>query len=166
MKVLVGYASKYGATDTIAHQIGGVLAELGLDVRVATLDGAKADGYDAYVIGSAIYAGNWLKAARRFIEQNRDELMRKRVWFFSSGPIGRPPKPEGDPAGIEDYVFEIQPEQHVVFTGKLEKEHLNLLEKAMVSAFHAPEGDFRDWEAIRRWAIEVGDALKLKAGAV
>ena len=159
MKVLVGYASKYGATDAVAHQIGAILSELGLDVMTARLGNTKVEGYDAYIIGSAIYAGNWLKDARRFVDRNLDELRAKRTWFFSSGPIGRPLKPEGEPAGIEDFIYEVMPEDHAIFAGKLEKAHLNLLEKAMASVFQAPEGDFRDWDAIARWAIDVGDAL-------
>jgi menaquinone-dependent protoporphyrinogen oxidase len=160
MKVLVGYASKYGATDEIAHEIGRVLSNLGLDVTVSQIEATRAGEYDAYVIGSAIYAGNWLKAARQFIEENRAELASSRVWLFSSGPVGRPPKPEGDPEGVAALLDSISPEGHVVFAGKLDKKPLNLIEKAVVAAFRAPEGDYRDWDGVLRWAaMEIGEAL-------
>jgi len=166
VKILVGYASKYGATDEIAHEIGRVLGELGLEVTVSQLQDATAGGYDAFVIGSAIYAGQWLKTARRFIQQHHEELAKHRVWLFSSGPVGRPLKPEGDPEGIATLIESISPEEHVVFAGKLQKAQLNLVEKAVVSVFGAPDGDFRDWEAVRRWALEIGDALNVRAGAL
>jgi menaquinone-dependent protoporphyrinogen oxidase len=44
---------------------------------------------------------------------------------------------------------------HRVFAGKLDKEKLGFGERAMVRAVKAPEGDFRDWEAIDEFAGEV-----------
>lgn len=164
MKVLVGYASKYGATDELAHEIARVLGELGLDVTVSQLDEANGE-YDAYVIGSAVYAGHWLKPARQFIKAHHAKLMNSRVWFFSSGPVGRPLKPEGDPQDVATLLESIRPEGHAVFAGKLQKERLNLVEKVIVSAVKVPEGDFRDWEGVRRWALSIGEALATRAGA-
>jgi menaquinone-dependent protoporphyrinogen oxidase len=154
MRVLVGYASKYGATDEIAQEIGRELTALDLDVTVAPLDEAKADGYDAYVLGSAVYAGSWLKEARNFIKANHALLLNSHVWLFSSGPVGRPLKPAGDPEGVASLLKSIAPEDHVVFAGKLDKKRLNIFERAIVRVFKAQLGDYRDWEAIRRWTTD------------
>jgi hypothetical protein len=35
----------------------------------------------------------------------------------------------------------------------------------MVKAVKAPEGDFRDWDAIRTWADEIADDLDVRAGS-
>ena len=49
------------------------------------------DSFDAVVLGSAVYAGHWLKPARGLVERSRDALAARPVWLFSSGPIGDPP---------------------------------------------------------------------------
>ncbi len=33
-------------------------------------------------------------------------------------------------------------------------------EQAMVVAFRAPEGDFRDWVEIKNWAAQIADSLQ------
>jgi len=50
------------------------------------------DGFDAVVLGSAVYAGHWLKPARELVDRSRDALAARPVWLFSSGPIGDPPQ--------------------------------------------------------------------------
>ena len=42
---------------------------------------------------------------------------------------------------------------HRVFAGKLDKAELGQLERTMVRAVRAPEGDFRDWDQIAEWAM-------------
>src|SRR5437763_16451241 len=55
MNVLVVYASRYGATQAIAERITGKLNEYGQHAEVVSVSEAShIDGYDAYVIGSAI----------------------------------------------------------------------------------------------------------------
>ena len=65
MKVLVTAATKHGATAEIAAAIGEVLGgEPGLDAAVIPPEQvATIDGYDAVVLGSAVYAGHWLATA-------------------------------------------------------------------------------------------------------
>jgi menaquinone-dependent protoporphyrinogen oxidase len=53
----------------------------------------------------------------------------------------------------------VKAREHRVFSGRLQKTRLNLVEKAMVSAFKAEEGDFRDWESIRAWAEQLSRSL-------
>jgi menaquinone-dependent protoporphyrinogen oxidase len=40
------------------------------------------------------------------------------------------------------------------------KTGLSFADKAMVLALRAPEGDYRDWEAIRSWASEIAGPLQ------
>ncbi len=94
MTVLVAAASKYGATQEIAEAIGRVLAECGVGAEVMRVeDVGDVTGYEAVVLGSAVYMGSWLEPARRFVEEHGDELAALPTWLFSSGPTGDPPRP-------------------------------------------------------------------------
>jgi menaquinone-dependent protoporphyrinogen oxidase len=70
MAVLVTAASRYGSTAEIASAIGDVLRDSGLDVAVVPPDTVKdLDAYEAVVMGSAVYAGRWVKPAREFVDR-------------------------------------------------------------------------------------------------
>jgi menaquinone-dependent protoporphyrinogen oxidase len=49
---------------------------------------------------------------------------------------------------------------HEVFAGRLDYGSLRRVERLMVKALRAPEGDFRDWNAIRSWARPIADQLR------
>ena len=104
MKVLLTAASKYGATAEIVATIGEVLGgEQGLNATVVPPEEVAAvDGYDAVVLGSAVYAGCWLAAAKELADRAGSALAGKPVWLFSSGPVGDPPKPEEDPVDVAE----------------------------------------------------------------
>ena len=88
MKVLVVAASRHGATAEIAEAIGARLRERGHVVDVGNpAELTSPAGYGAVIIGSAVYAGSWLKDAREFVKRNADALSAARVWLFSSGPL-------------------------------------------------------------------------------
>jgi menaquinone-dependent protoporphyrinogen oxidase len=157
MKVLVAVASRHGSTREIALVIAGELRAAGveLDLReVGTI--ASLDGYDAAIVGSAVYAGQWLPEARQFVERNRGQLSRIPVWLFSSGPIGADPWPPGDPPVVAELRDAIGARGHVVFNGKLDSQNLGFAERLIARIVHAPAGDFRNWEAIGTWARAIG----------
>jgi menaquinone-dependent protoporphyrinogen oxidase len=160
MRVLVTAATKYGATTEIARVIGEVLDEHGLEPTVLPPERVEeVDGYDAVVLGSAVYAGHWLKPATALVDRVGSDLAGRPVWLFSSGPVGDPPKPEEDPVDVADLVATTNACEHRVFAGKLVRKQLNFPERAIVSALRVPEGDFRDWTEIRQWAAGIADAL-------
>jgi menaquinone-dependent protoporphyrinogen oxidase len=65
MKVLVCAASKYGATSEIAQAVADLLAKRGLEVTVLPPQEVGAvEEFDAVVLGSAVYMGQWMKPAR------------------------------------------------------------------------------------------------------
>jgi menaquinone-dependent protoporphyrinogen oxidase len=47
-----------------------------------------------------------------------------------------------------------------VFAGKLLRKRLGFADKAIAVALRVPDGDFRDWTAIREWAAGIADALR------
>lgn len=159
MKILVSAASKHGATYEIADRIAETLAARGLDVTVARPDQVDIPEYDSIVLGSAVYAGHWLKEARRLADRIAAGGRRHQVWLFSSGPIGDPPKPDEDPVDVASLIDSLDARGHKVFAGRLEKSRLTFAEKAVMVALRAPEGDFRDWDAVSAWADEIADSL-------
>ena len=88
MNVLVVYGSRHGGTRGIAERITQVLRAEGLMADVAPAGEATEVAHaDAFVIGSGVYMGSWLKDAIEFIERNQETLAGRPVWLFSSGPL-------------------------------------------------------------------------------
>jgi menaquinone-dependent protoporphyrinogen oxidase len=154
--VLVSAGSKHGATAEIAARIGEVLAKHGCQV-VETPPGEVEDleRFAAIVLGSAVYAGRWTSDAMGLAEQVSALTQPPPTWIFSSGPVGDPPKPEEDPVDAAEARTLTGAREHRVFAGRIDRSRLSLGEKAIVIALRAPEGDFRDWDAIDEW----GNAL-------
>lgn len=161
MSILVAVASKHGSTRGIADAVADELQTMGLAAEVHDIEAAPSvDGHDAVVIGSAIYMGSWLAEARRFVERNREQLAQMPVWLFSSGPLGHDdPQPKGDLAQLDELMTATGARDHQIFVGKLDKSNLGIGERLIARAVKAPEGDFRDWEAIRAWARQIGRVL-------
>jgi menaquinone-dependent protoporphyrinogen oxidase len=159
MAVLVTYASKHGATEGIARFIAERLRERGMDVEARPVDAVGEIGHpDAIVLGSAVYAGSWMKQAKAFVEDHAEELSRVPVWLFSSGPVG-----DTKDVGVADEQLEelkvLSARDHHLFAGALDKSKLSFIERQMVKAVKAPEGDFRNWDEISAWVDQVAEAL-------
>ena len=163
MIVLVAVASEHGATREIATRIAARFTERGVNVDVKKPEEVQdLTRYDAFVVGSAIYLGHWLKPAATFVEGHAGELSEQPTWLFSSGPIvGDPPKAEPADAATGDLLAEsVHAREHKVFPGKLDKSQLNWCEKIAVRCAHAREGDYRDWQAIDDWAAAIASELQ------
>ena len=169
MRVLVVYASHYGATREIAERIAEVLRGERLSVELRSADedftGLTREDFDAFVIGSAIHAGHWLRPAVDFVHHNARVLSVRPAWLFSSGPIGQAAvdKIQPDPRDIKEFRHLLDVQEHVIFGGsfdpaKADLEDTGWLEREVVRRL-LPVGDFRDWEQIETWARQV--ALEL-----
>ena len=160
-KVLVAYASKYGSTGGVADAIGKELCGRGMAADVALIRNAVNVGsYHGVVIGSAIYMGKWLPEAVDFLKTNRDILRRVPVAFFLSCMTMCKPTDQNrakvltymDP--VLEAVPEIKPVGIGTFAGALDYSNLSWMTKQIMKSKGSPEGDFRDWNAIRAWARE------------
>jgi menaquinone-dependent protoporphyrinogen oxidase len=165
-RILIAYATKYGATAEIAEKIGQVLRQAGLRADVLPTDRVgDVTPYKAVVLGSAVYVGQWQKEAATFLAANEKTLAERPVWLFSSGPTGK-----GDPAqlmkgwrfpeALQPIADRIQARDIAFFHGVLDMKKLSLAEKLIVKGIKAPVGDFRDWDAITSWAAAIANALK------
>jgi len=161
MKALVAVSSRHGGTQGIGERIAGVLRTVGVDAEVRAPDEvAGLEPYDAVIVGSAVYLGRWLPEARQFVERHAHGLRVRRTWLFSSGPLGDPVVPAGEPPEVETLATLIGARGRRVFAGSLAREALHLGERAMVRMSHAPYGDFRDWAGIGDWARQIAEELR------
>jgi menaquinone-dependent protoporphyrinogen oxidase len=161
MTVLVAYASKHGSTSGIAEAIAGALVDHDVKAEAKSVDTVEDLGpYEAVVLGSAVYAGSWMKDAVWFAERHGTDLARMPVWLFSSGPLGDDVKDhEEQPRQLPELRRTIAPRDHRVFFGALDTSVLGFAERMIAKAVKAPTGDFRDWDAIRGWAEQIAEEL-------
>jgi menaquinone-dependent protoporphyrinogen oxidase len=184
-KVLVVYASRHGGTRGIAERIGDVLRTEGLEADVAAADQARdVRAADAFVVGSGVYMGSWLKEAIDFLTKNEATLTSRPLWLFSSGPLpgSSASKSAGDPladalgpeegpgSGGRKKVAELSaathPRDHRVFLGAFDPNDApramseRLVRMMPASKDLLPAGDFRDWEAIEAWSREIAATLR------
>ena len=161
MAVLIVYASKHGSTQGIAEHIAEQLRQLGKEAVARPVDAVEDPGsYEAFVIGSAIYYGSWMKEATEWVRRSRAVLAERPVWLFSSGPLGTEVKDaEEQPKEIAELQQAIRPRDQRIFFGALDHSRLSFAERLMAKAVRASEGDFRDWEAIEAWAASIARDL-------
>jgi menaquinone-dependent protoporphyrinogen oxidase len=173
MNVLVAYASRHGATEGIAERIAEKLRTAGLDVEVRpAADPGELGGYEAFVVGSAVYMFHWLKDGAKFVRRNSAVLRARPVWLFSSGPLGtdtvdkdgRDVREVAQAKETGELCEAAGARDHVMFFGAWQKgKPVGMAERfvAMMPAARdaMPVGDFRDWDAIDAWAAGVAAEL-------
>jgi len=159
MRVLVCWGSKRGGTEGIAKIIGEALQSNGIEAVVTPA--AKVgdlSGFDAAIVGGALYANRWHQAARRFVARHVSALRRIPVWLFSSGPlddsadVGAIP-PTKEVAVLMERVGALG---HATFGGRLAADAKGFPASAMAKK---RSGDWRNRERIERWAADVAQAL-------
>ncbi len=166
MKVLVTAASRYGSTQEITKAIGDALIDKGIDATVIPAEKVGTiEGYDAVIVGSAVYLGHWLEPAKALVNRFKVGLSTRPVWLFSSGPVGDPSrkmvqKMGEDPVDVAAILKVTKARGHRVFAGKIDRTNLSFPRRAMLRVFRGLEGDFRDWSAVKAWAEEIADSLR------
>ena len=173
MVVLVVYASRFGATRSIAERIAVRLREHGQQVVVHPAERPiDAAIYDAVVVGSPVYNRAWLPAAADFVRRNLDALAGRPVRIFSVGGLRHPGR--WGRIGVRTYPNQIRGFRGYVVPGTATTLHIRAptgryaLDRTRPrSVFAGRFGDFRDWQDVDTWANQVASALTRTAtGAV
>jgi menaquinone-dependent protoporphyrinogen oxidase len=60
----------------------------------------------------------------------------------------------------------VRPTEIGLFAGWNEPKRFPFIERSLLKMMKAPEGDFRDWDAIETWTREVAIALDLKGADI
>ncbi len=162
-RVLVAYATMAGSTEGIAKRIGEVLKNHNLPVDVLEVSQIEdLSKYETVVLGSGIRGGAFFSGANMFIEQNKSELEVKDFHVFLVCLTMR----EDTPANrltVEGYLHpirsQIKPISEGLFAGAYDSSKHNFMEKLVMRAMKAPEGDFRRWDEIASWAEGVATSI-------
>jgi menaquinone-dependent protoporphyrinogen oxidase len=64
------------------------------------------------------------------------------------------------PKGLQPVADRIKPRDNAIFHGNVDAKKMNFIEKWMINNVKSPVGDFRDWNAITKWATDIASALK------
>jgi menaquinone-dependent protoporphyrinogen oxidase len=163
--VLVGYATRYGSTQEVAEAVAATLRECGLAVDLQPLRQVRTlAGYNAVVVGAALYMFRWHKDARRFLSRHRQALTERVVALFALGPVQDPHNEEewqNSRAQLDKELANfpwLSPVALQMFGGKYDPEKLRF--PISLFAGNEPASDLRDWTAIRAWASDLAAKLE------
>jgi menaquinone-dependent protoporphyrinogen oxidase len=166
MRVLIGYASRFGSTRDIANRIADTVRTDGSDVDVRSVDEiSDCDSYDAVVFGSAVYDGSWTPEATELMRRHAAVLARKPLWLFSVGSFGdRHPILGGlikkEPKEISEFEQTLHPRDYRVFAGVIDLDRWPAWGRLLFKALGGHAGDNRQWPDIERWAERIAQELR------
>lgn len=168
--ILVTYASRGGSTGGVAEAIGASLAENGVQVDVRRMSEVNdLTPYSAVVVGSAIRGGKWLPEAMEFIRAHRDTLRRKPfAAFLVCITLAMPQAADYQQfvsGFMKDVRILVRPVSEGTFAGALDYSKVPLIPEGLQlrilsAASHTSPGDYRDWKAIRAWAVQLPRVLE------
>lgn len=170
MKVLVAYATAHGSTAEIATRIAETLNTRGISASAAAAETIQSvQGYDAFVLGSPIHSGMWLTELAQFISNFQEDLTEKPTYMFIT--CIRLLEADGEQHVQENYINrqvtdKIGVSDVKAFAGRLAMEAVGWDERWALAARYdgakvpgSYNSDFRDWNAIRDWALEIAEDL-------
>ena len=162
-KVLVAYVSYCGSTGGVAEAIGRVLCDAGVDTDIRLVKNVDdVSAFSAVVVGSAVRSTSWYPEAIEFVRKNRQTLIGIPVAYFltclalyeDSEASRKVAQSYMDP--VLNAAPDVRPLDTGLFAGVLDYEKMNMMirmvMKSKMKSKGVPEGDFRDWNAIRSWA--------------
>ena len=156
VQILVAYASGSSSTREVAEAIAAEIEGDGLEAVVQNV--SQVDTvvqYGGVIIGSSIRIGRWLPEAVACLERIKDQLAEKPVAYFTTCLAMIDATKESRETVLEymQPLFQITPDVKPVglglFAGSLDPERRSIM------VGNGPQGDYRNWEAIRAWAREI-----------
>ncbi len=163
-RILVVYATKSGCTTGVAERIGAVLVEKGATVEVVSAEeAADPVGYDGVVVGSGIRVGQWHAAAKEWVGANAEALKARPTAFYTvCMTLAADSEKIEEVSAYTDPIiaeFGVAPVDVGLFAGCFEPKRFGFLERTILKAMKTPQGDYRDWDAIEAWAVQVSNRL-------
>lgn len=169
VRALVAYATWKGSTKEIAEKIGETLRDKTIDVEVCPAKNVKSvASYHAVILGTGIHAGRCHPDAFRFARKHRKKLKDIPFALFVVCLTARNTTPEAQCqvraylSALEKSLGNIEPMNVGLFGGMVNFKMFPWYVQWLLKKMKVPEGDFRDWKAIQKWASDLkGSLLKL-----
>jgi menaquinone-dependent protoporphyrinogen oxidase len=150
-----------GGTKGIAAAIGEELQRAGIDTTVTDADTVGTiDGYDAVVVGSAVYAARWRSEAVDLLARLAGAETPPRTWIFQSGPFESVTgtTDRSVPSRVHRLAVALGAPPVATFGGRIEPATaVGFIARRM--AVGPSAGDYRDFDEIRRWAAGIAAEL-------
>jgi menaquinone-dependent protoporphyrinogen oxidase len=168
-RILVAYATKYGATAEIADAVAAGIRDTGAEVEVRPAkDVRDLTGVDAVVVGAGVYMNRWHGDGLDFLKRFERELAGRPTWLFSSGPTGGDPKAEAKlqeilaaqppaPGEAGKRAAKVGARGQATFAGRVDD---TTAKSGGIFARFIPRGDWIDRDAARQWGASIGQELQ------
>lgn len=160
MRILVTYGSTRGGTQGLAEMVADDLRSEGFEVDLLPpRQVRRLEGYDAVIVGGALYAFRWHRAARRFVRRHAAEIRQRPAYFFSSGPLDDSASRGDIPPvkGVQALMEKTGVREHITFGGRLRPDAKGFPASAMAKK-HA--GDWRDAGQVKQWTQTIASQLR------
>lgn len=175
-RVLVAYDTGCGSTVGVAKAISRELESATTTVDLRLVGEADDPGqYDTVVVGSAVRRGRWLSDALEFVGDHGPELREiPTAYFLTCAALyhNTPQTRQRALSYLEPTLKAapaVKPVSLGLFAGALDYAKINpvmrLIMKSKMEDKGIPEGDFRDFTAIKAWAGGLAPRLGLAGQA-
>ena len=183
MKILGVYGSEYGQAERVLLHVASALEGRGHTVQVFKGDalpaGVAVEDFDAVLVSASIIMGHYQRYIRDFVRAHLGALRGRPTAFISVSGSSPESMPEWRVAArgyVDAFVKETgwAPRWTATFSGALRYPRYGLVTRWIMKKLSAKSGgptdtsceyEFTDWDAVDRFATEVGEGLPVGAVA-
>ncbi|MBK8905717.1 MAG: pentapeptide repeat-containing protein [Anaerolineaceae bacterium] len=160
-RILVAYASASGSTREVAEAIAHEIESDDFTTLVQHVNQIEnVAQYHGVVLGSSVRLGRWLPEATACLERIKNQLNDKAVAYFTTCLTMADDTAENREIVLNymepllNLTPDVTPIGLGLFAGSLDPDRRAIL------VGNGPQGDYRNWAAIRTWAREVREQLR------
>ena len=160
-RVLIGWASRAGATSDIATVLADQMRLRGHDVDVADLK-AKPDPSerDLVVLGSGVQACQWYPEATSWVTANASTLAATPVVMFNVCLNAAHPAKRDESLGYNRAMAaRVTPAATESFAGRYVPDHVPWFKRLFLKTLQTAPQDHVDENAVRAWADELSELV-------
>jgi len=155
-----------GTSDSVAAEIARSLTEAGYTIDIHHPRGAPTpDAYQGLIVGTAIHMGQVHPDVKGFLRKHQSVISKMPTAYFVVCLTMKDATEEnrrtvnGYLNALQKEMPSIHPSSVGLFAGSLVFAKLSLPLRLMLKAAKMEEGDYRDWDEIRRWSAELPEKL-------